>query len=75
MLNAPKSITTSISPLFMAVCYHGDRYFNLVGQFERYFATDCIEFELHIFCSLGTIRLDCISPRISDQQFYDQRHF
>ena len=29
---------------------------------------DCIKFELHIFCSLGKIRTNNISPRISDRQ-------
>ena len=35
---------------------------------------DYIKFELYIFCSLGKIRTNSISPKISDQQLRHFRH-
>ena len=45
---------------------------NLKDIFLRY---DCVKFELHIFCSLGKIRTNSISPKISDQQLRHFRHY
>ena len=63
----------------MVVCCHGNRYFNfvLVNSKDILLLYGRIEFQHHIFCSLGKIGTGSISPRISDQQLtsYDFRHY